>query len=71
MMSDAFLGKAWKTASDMVITLPIPFASIYALDTAVLEGFTRARWYHGRLKDFKKHKSKSTTTAFKWRPEEV
>ena len=51
LISDAFLGKAWKTASDMVITLPIPFASIYALDTAVLEGFTRARWYHGRLKD--------------------
>ena len=43
-------GRAWKTASEIVITFPIPLASMYAFDTAALDGFTRARWYHGRLK---------------------
>lgn len=44
------LGRAWKTACEIVITFPIPLASMYALETAALAGFTRARWYHGRLK---------------------
>ena len=43
LILDVILGRAWKTASEIVTTFPIPLASIYAFDTAAFDGFTRAR----------------------------
>ena len=43
LIFDVIFGRAWKTASEIVITFPIPLASMYAFDTAALDGFTRAR----------------------------
>lgn len=35
---------------------------MYAFDTAALDGFTRARWYHGRLKSKKNKKKRCDNT---------